>query len=112
MHFLHLPVEMTGLSLLIFRARILFWIEFIAGWASHRVTVVIAWPGLWIRIFHLFQFCYDTHSSLSQFWQCGQWVEVVVDDRLPIVDRKYLFVHPRSDNQEFWPCLLEKAYAK
>ncbi|KAG8510204.1 Calpain-13 [Galemys pyrenaicus] len=47
-----------------------------------------------------------------RFWQCGQWVEVVVDDRLPIVDRNYLFVHPRSDNQEFWPCLLEKAYAK
>ncbi|XP_037384169.1 calpain-13 [Talpa occidentalis] len=47
-----------------------------------------------------------------RFWQCGKWVEVVVDDRLPIVDRKYLFVHPRSDNQEFWPCLLEKAYAK
>ncbi|XP_049640650.1 LOW QUALITY PROTEIN: calpain-13 [Suncus etruscus] len=47
-----------------------------------------------------------------RFWQCGQWVEVVVDDRLPILDRKYLFVNTRRDNQEFWPCLLEKAYAK
>uniref|UniRef100_A0A8C7EWK7 Calpain 13 n=1 Tax=Neovison vison TaxID=452646 RepID=A0A8C7EWK7_NEOVI len=47
-----------------------------------------------------------------RFWQCGQWVEVVVDDRLPVLKKEYLFVRPRSNNQEFWPCLLEKAYAK
>nr|XP_051685443.1 calpain-13 [Oryctolagus cuniculus] len=47
-----------------------------------------------------------------QFWQDGRLVEVVVDDRLPVVDNAYLFVRPRQGNQEFWPCLLEKAYAK
>ncbi|VCW76642.1 unnamed protein product [Gulo gulo] len=47
-----------------------------------------------------------------RFWQCGQWVEVVVDDRLPVLKKEYLFVRPRSNDQEFWPCLLEKAYAK
>ncbi|GAB1301317.1 Calpain-13 [Apodemus speciosus] len=47
-----------------------------------------------------------------RFWQCGQWVEVVVDDRLPVVGNSFLFVHPRRGNQEFWPCLMEKAYAK
>ncbi|KAL2773775.1 calpain-13 [Daubentonia madagascariensis] len=47
-----------------------------------------------------------------RFWQCGQWVEVVVDDRLPVMGKECLFVHPRKNNQEFWPCLLEKAYAK
>uniref|UniRef100_A0A2K6G3B5 Calpain-13 n=1 Tax=Propithecus coquereli TaxID=379532 RepID=A0A2K6G3B5_PROCO len=47
-----------------------------------------------------------------QFWQCGQWVEVVIDDRLPAMGKECLFVRPRKDNQEFWPCLLEKAYAK
>ncbi|KAL6069295.1 hypothetical protein STEG23_005521, partial [Scotinomys teguina] len=47
-----------------------------------------------------------------RFWQCGQWVEVVVDDRLPVIGKNFLFVHPRRGNQEFWPCLMEKAYAK
>ncbi|KAH0509714.1 Calpain-13 [Microtus ochrogaster] len=47
-----------------------------------------------------------------RFWQCGQWMEVVVDDRLPVIDKNFLFVRPRRGNQEFWPCLMEKAYAK
>jgi calpain, invertebrate len=47
----------------------------------------------------------------SSFWKNGKWVEIVIDDRLPTINRKLKYSSGQQKN-EFWVPLIEKAYAK
>lgn len=73
------------------------WHKVIPDWRSQEWDKIN--PGSYAGIFHF------------RFWRFGDWVDVVIDDRLPSLNGQLVYCHS-NDKNEFWCALLEKAYAK
>ncbi|GAU93428.1 hypothetical protein RvY_05370-2 [Ramazzottius varieornatus] len=83
-------------------------------WLVNCLGILHSCRGLFYRVVPADQsFNGPEYCGLFRFrlWWCGEWTEVIVDDLLPVVDGKLIFIQSQQSKQ-YWPALLEKAYAK
>lgn len=83
-------------------------------WFIAGAAVVSTSPKLLFRCIPIDQDFDKNYAGIFRFnfWWYGKWVEVVIDDMLPTNGSELIYASNRSDPDEFWPPLLEKAYAK
>ncbi|XP_046387998.1 calpain-C [Ischnura elegans] len=86
-------------------------------WLVSCLGVLYLSKGLFYRVVPADQSFEDSEGGSYcgvfrfRLWWCGEWTEVLVDDRLPTIHGRLAFLQAHLSDQ-FWPGLLEKAYAK
>ncbi|XP_034712844.1 calpain-5-like isoform X1 [Etheostoma cragini] len=89
-------------------------------WMVAAISCLASEPSLWKKVIpdHVNQEWNPKHPNLYagifhfRFWRLGRWMDVVVDDRLPVSKDGVLLFCRSATPREFWSALLEKAYAK
>jgi len=83
-------------------------------WFISSISLLHQTKGLFYRVVPADQsFDSEEYAGIFRFriWWFGQWQEVIIDDRLPTVNNKLVFITQLNGNI-YWTCLLEKAMAK
>ncbi|KAG7497008.1 calpain-5-like isoform X1 [Solea senegalensis] len=89
-------------------------------WMVAAISCLASEPSLWKKVIpdHEDQEWnpkrLDLYAGIFhfRFWRFGRWVDVVVDDCLPVSGDGVLLFCRSATPREFWSALLEKAYAK
>ncbi|KAM8904399.1 LOW QUALITY PROTEIN: calpain-12 [Spinachia spinachia] len=82
-------------------------------WLLAGLSCLTMHPTLFEKVVPPNQSLSESYAGIFhfRFWQYGEWVEVVVDDRLPVRKGRLLFSYSDTRN-EYWSALVEKAYAR
>jgi hypothetical protein len=85
-------------------------------WFLAAVSVIADYPHLFKRVVPDGQNFGEQYSGAFRFKffepQSRHWCTVTIDDLLPTRDNKLILGWDRQQPNEFWPALLEKAFAK